>query len=152
MKRLLVALGAIFGLVLVCAICGIAFLALSARGLSKESQAYVDDAIPAITLHWSRDELENRASPEFSRGINNEDLMKLLSLFHRDLGGLQKYKGATGGAWVVFNRSGKDITADYVASADYERAPATIRIKLIRHGERWQILALHVDSKAFLEH
>ncbi len=43
------------------------------------------------------------------------------------------------------------VSAEYVASADFEAGPAEIKMSLIKHGDQWQILGIHVNSKVFLE-
>jgi len=153
MKKLLIGLGAVFGAILVVVAAAIAYFSVTGNALDKESQAYVDSAVPAIALHWSQDELTRRASAEFTRAVKDDDLVKLLSVFRRDLGDLRKYEGSTGDAFIsLTTQNGKVITANYVASAEFENASATIHVKLIKHGEGWQILGFHVNSRAFLDH
>jgi len=43
------------------------------------------------------------------------------------------------------------ISAAYVAGADFANGPAEIRMSLIKHGDQWQLLGFHIDSKVFLE-
>lgn len=152
MRKLLLVLGAVFGVLLIVICAGVAFVAVKGNALDKESHAYVDNALPAIMLHWSQDELTQRASPEFLRAINSDDLAKLLSAFHRKLGDLAQYKGSKGDALMALTtQNGKVITANYVATADFQQGPATIQIKLIKHDDNWQILGFHVESKVLLE-
>jgi len=45
---------------------------------------------------------------------------------------------------------GKTVTASYAVKADYQKAPATIMLRLLQKNRQWKILAFHVDSDAFL--
>jgi hypothetical protein len=152
MKRFLVVLGAVFAIILVVAGVGIAFIAVNGNRLDKESKAYADDTIPAITQRWDQDAITKRESPEFARATSSDDLTKLLSMLRDDLGDFRKYKGAKGEANIsLTTQNGKIITATYVADVDFDKAPATIQLRLIKHGDQWQILGFHVDSRTFLK-
>jgi hypothetical protein len=125
MRKLLLALGAVFGVLLIVICAGVAFVVVKGNALDKESHAYVDNALPAT---------------------------KLLSAFHRKLGDLAQYKGSKGDAMMALTtQNGKVITANYIATADFEQGPATIQMKLIKHDNNWQILGFHVESKVLLE-
>jgi hypothetical protein len=152
MRRLLVILGAIFGLIIIIAGAGIAYVAVNGNRLDKESLAYADDAIPAIAQHWDQDEITKRASPEFTQAISNDDLARVLSALRNNLGDFRKYEGAKGDANIsLTTQNGKVITATYVAGVDFDKAPATVQLRLIKHGDQWQLLGFHVDSKALLK-
>ncbi|HXC29030.1 MAG TPA: hypothetical protein VNV38_13825 [Stellaceae bacterium] len=151
MKRVLIVLGAIFGVVLVVAAAGIVFVIINGNALDKESQAYADETIPTIAQHWDQDEIAKRASPEFLKATKDDNFPKLLSMLRDNLGDFRKYKGSKGDANIsLTTQNGKVITATYVASVDFDKAPATIQLKLIKHSDEWQILGFHVDSQAFL--
>jgi hypothetical protein len=122
MKRVLIVLGAIFGVVLVVAAAGIVFVIINGNALDKESQAYADETIPTIAQHWDQDEIAKRASPEFLKATKDDNFPKLLSMLRDNLGDFRKF----------------------------DKAPATIQLKLIKHSDEWQILGFHVDSQAFL--
>ena len=44
----------------------------------------------------------------------------------------------------------KTISGQYTAKATFEKGEATVKLGLIKHGDQWQILGLHVDSPVFV--
>lgn len=151
MKKLLIVLGAVFLIVLVLVGGGVAYLAVNGSALDRESKAFADAVISSIIGGWDERELESRVSPEFRAATTSSDLDKLFAMFRR-LGNLKSYNGSKGDANIsVTTQSGKQITATYVGSADFENGPAQIAIRLIKHGDQWQILAFRVDSRSFLD-
>jgi hypothetical protein len=151
MKKTLMILGGVFLVLLVLGAAGIAIVAVKGNALDKESKQYVDAAVPAIVSGWDITEIQNRASPEFKAAVKDEDLEKLVGMFRR-LGKLKAYNGAKGDANIsVTTQHGKVISAAYVASADFDTGPAEINMSLIKHGDQWQLLGIHINSKVFLE-
>ncbi len=151
MKKVLVILGGIFAGLILVGVIGFAIVAVKGSALDKESKQYVDAAIPAIVSSWDIAEIQKRASPEFKAAVSDEDLAKLIRMFQR-LGKFKIYNGAKGDANIsVTSQSGKVISAAYVGSADFDTGPAEILMSLIKHGDQWQLLGIHVNSKAFLE-
>lgn len=152
MKKALMVLGGVFVILAIVAVPGIAILAVKAGALNKESRQYADTAIRAIISQWDILEIQIRASPEFNAVVSEEDLQKLVKMFRR-LGKLKTYNGVTGKAYVsVTSQQGKVISTLYVATFDFDTGPAEIRLSLIKHGNRWQLLAIKVQSKVFLDH
>lgn len=151
MKKTLMILGGVFLVLLVLGVAGIAIVAVKGNALDKESKQYVDAAVPAIVSGWDITEIQSRASPEFKVAVKDEDLEKLVRMFRR-LGKLKAYNGAKGDANIsVTTQHGKVISAAYVASADFDTGPAEIKMSLIKHGDQWQLLGFHINSKVFLE-
>lgn len=151
MKKTLMVLGGVFGVILVLAVAGIAIVAVRGSGLDKESRGYVDAAVPALLSKWDVTEIQNRASPEFKTAVKGDDLEKLVRAFQR-LGIFKAYNGAKGQARIsILTGQGKVITALYVVSADFDTGPAEIRLSLIKHGDQWQLLGISAFSKVFLE-
>jgi len=151
MKKVLMILGGVFLILVVVVAAGIGVIAIKGRGLDRESKQYVDSAIPAIVAQWNEGEISRRASPEFKAAVGDDDLKKLLTMFRR-LGKLSRYNGSEGQANMsVTTAHGKVISAAYVAKADFETGPAEIKLSLIKHGDQWQILGIHVNSRVFLQ-
>lgn len=151
MKKVLIALGAIFLVILILAAVGIGIVAVKGSALDKQSKAYVDGAVPIIVAAWDEQELLSRASPEFVQTIKKEDLDRLYVMF-RKLGRLRDYQGAEGQCYMsVTTQNGKRTTAEYTAKASFDAGPAVIKISLIKHGDQWQIVGFHIDSELFLK-
>ncbi len=150
MKKFFITLGSIFFALIVLAAVGIAFVAIKGSALDKESRAYADSAIPAIVSTWSEKELLDRASPEFNKVVTIDQVDRLFRWL-RALGALQKCEPAKGQSLMsATTQAGKTVTAEYVAQAEFEKGEATISLRLIKHGDQWQIVNFHVNSPALL--
>lgn len=151
MKKLLIILGSTFLVILVLAVAGISFAVNRGVALDKESKAYVDSVLPVIVSGWDKQELLRRASPEFQQVVKEGEVDKLYIMFRR-LGNLHEYQGSEGQSDLsVTSQKGKVISATYTARANFDAAPAVIKVSLIKHGDEWQILGFHIDSDVFLQ-
>ena len=50
----------------------------------------------------------------------------------------------------VTSQSGKTISAQYTAKAQFEKGEATIRLVLVKHGDQWQINGFELTSPQLL--
>jgi len=144
MKKVIMALGYLFLICIVLLIAAALIVVIQGKKLDRESRAYVDRAIPAIISTWDVKEVEKRASPEFNNGVDYDDLDELFNLMQR-LGSLKEYNGSTGNANLTISfLHGYEITADYVANAEFESGSVEIQMALILHHGQWQILDLTI--------
>jgi len=145
-KKFFVILGAVFLVLLVLGAIGIGYVAFRGNSLDKESKGYVDAAISAIVPSWSKKELLDRASPEFKRDVPETQIDDLLRRF-TVLGRFMTFDSATGQAVIYASpQTGKVVTADYQSNAYFEKGNAMIKVKLIQHDDRWQVLKLEIFS------
>src|SRR5271163_2071743 len=122
MRKFLTALGAATLFIVVAVGIGVGFVIHQGNNLDRESQAYVDSAVPAILAIWSKDALRDRAKPE--------DLRSVFGWASR-LGPLEAYEGATGDSNMSFMFGGGSvITARYAAKVRFRNGTATIRVVL----------------------
>ena len=150
MKKFFIILGAIFLAIIVLGAIGIAFVAVRGNALDKESKAYADEAIPAIVGAWSEKELLDRASPEFKAAVTIDQTDRLFR-WVSGLGQLQKCEPAQGQSLMsATTQTGKRISAEYNAKVTFQKGEATIKLGLIKHGDRWQILSFYVNSPALV--
>lgn len=150
MKKLFIALGMIFLVLVVVIAAFIGYAAFTGATLDKESKAYADAAVPAITSSWNEQELLSRASPEFQKAAGPADVDRLFGWF-RTLGRLQKYEGAHGQAVTsITPQTGKVISGHYVAKAVFDAGEAKIEIELIKHDNVWQIAGFKINSAALV--
>jgi len=148
MRKVLVVLGAVFVVIIVAGGIAVFVLAQKGAGLDRESKAYVDDAVVAITANWNSDELLRRATPQLRATIKLEDLKTFFDGLSA-LGHLQEYEGSKGQANVMMTTgSGTTISANYEAKARYQKGPATFQIVLMKIDDHWMIHGFHVDSSA----
>ena len=149
MKKTLRVLGAIFLVLVVAGIVSGIILAKEGVSLDAESHNYVDSSVTAIVSNWDKNELLTRASSGFLVNMPPSDVDRLFAKL-RTLGRLKKYTGSQGQARISFNQTGKTIVANYVASAEFDTAPAQISLTLVKNLGEWKIHWFYVSSKAFL--
>jgi tetratricopeptide (TPR) repeat protein len=150
MKKALMILGGLVLLAIVVALVYLGVLLYIGRGLDKESKDYADTAIQAIVSGWRITELQQRATPKLKSDLNAAGAEKLFAMFRR-LGNLKEYKGSTGEASILVTpERGKEVTAKYVATTQFDAGPAEITLSLIKQGDQWQIGRFVVDSPVFL--
>ena len=152
-KKFFVILGA--GVLVLLAWGGIGFVGLKLWGYGSQldagSKSYVDEAVPRIVSSWDRKELMDRASPELIALAPSEKVEKFFKAFAARLGSLKTYDGSRGGTHVLVTpQTGKVTTASYIVDATFEKAKASIQVKLILHDGKWQILGFHVNSDALI--
>lgn len=147
MRKLLCIIGATTLTAIVVAMIGISMLIWKGNGLDAESQAFVDAAVPAITMHWTKEALLDRATPELRATVTSDKITALFENFSR-LRALVEYDGAKGQAnMTYFTGTGGQISAAYEAKAKYENGMATIRFVLLKRDGRWRIQNFHVDGQ-----
>ncbi len=150
MKKIIMLLGYVFLAVIVLAIAGAASVAIMGKRLDKESKIYVDAALPAIITEWDISELQKRAGPEFDASVDYDELEDYFESL-RQLGKLEEYQGSTGDSNITISLSGYEITADYTATADFEKGSVELQVSLIKHGNSWQILDFQVNPEESAE-
>jgi hypothetical protein len=147
MRKFLLYFGAGAFALLVLIVAGVGVLIWKGSGLDGESKAYVDAAVPAITAHWDRNALLDRAGPEFRAAATPDQVANLFENFAR-LGPLIHYDGATGQANLFYSAGkGSQITAVYEAKARYENGEATLRLTLRKRDGAWTIVGFRVDGR-----
>ena len=134
---------------------------MSPSALDAECAAYVDDAAAAISAHWSKGELQSRATASLAKymSVKSEEFDAFFENASTGLGPLRRYEGATGRVMVVTSGQptvvtpgtgpGKletDITALYFASGKYEKGSATLRFWLSKKDGSWKIDQIDIDS------
>ena len=146
MKKILMVLGAIFICLILVGVIVFSGFYYYASGLDKEAEAYIDEVIPRIITYWNSGELIDHASPEFLQIFPAKKVELLFDAFSEQMGPLKEYKGVTGKIKISISPRGKPIIiADYLAEAVFEKAPAKIEIRMIRRGDKWQIVGFLVQ-------
>jgi hypothetical protein len=151
MRRFLYGLGAVIALIVVAAGIAVFFIARNGTALDAESNAYVGDAVVAITAHWNADELMKRSTPDFRRITKPDVLQGLFDAASTALGPLEDYEGAKGDAMVsVMAGSGTTISARYVAHARFQKGDADLKLTLLKIDGTWRIEGFNISSDAVL--
>lgn len=146
MRRFLYVVGVTTLAFVAVAATGIAVLVWTGRGLDAESKAYVDAAVSAITAHWDKEALLDRATPELRAAVTTDQIAALFDTFSR-LGPLVQYEGATGDANMsYFTGKGGQISASYQAKAKFENGEATLRVVLLKRAGEWRIQNFRVEG------
>ena len=100
-------------------------------------------------LHLAETRAERLA--ELKQKLNPAELDTLFDALSTGLGPLIEYRGAQGQATVLaMIGTGTVRSADYVASARYQKGEAEIRIGLLMVDDRWMIQGFYVNSNALL--
>jgi hypothetical protein len=148
MKKFFIVMGVTFAVLIVLAVIGIATIAVKGSALDKESKAYVDQVTPIILADLRKETLLKYSSDDLKKIAKPEDLEKIFDWFKR-LGTFQKYKGSTGQANIsMTTQSGKVITGQYVAEADFDTGPAQIKIVTVKKGDQWFVQMFNINSMA----
>jgi hypothetical protein len=149
MRKALRVLGIISLLLIVIAIVGFAILAKEGAALDSESRNYADSSIIAIVGDWDQNELQKRATSGFLVNAPPADIDRLFAKL-RTLGRMKTYNGSRGQARMMINQGGKNVTANYEATADFDTGPARITLNLVKGIDGWRIHGFYVFSKALL--
>jgi hypothetical protein len=148
-KKFLIGCGALSLILLVIGMIGFAILAYRATQLDKESSVYADAALKVIATDWSEKALLDRASPEFKQTTPIDQLDGYFRQYAK-LGHLQSAEPMKGQAGIsYFPATGKRIQGLYSTKAQFDNAEATVTLGLIKHGDQWQILSIHVDAPGY---
>src|SRR3954471_19865988 len=149
MKKFLIGCVALSVILLIIAVIGFAILAYRGTQLDKESSVYAEAALKAICTNWSEKALLDRASPEFKQATPIDQLDGYFQQYAK-LGHLQSAEPMKGQAGIsYFSGTGKRVQGQYATKAQFENAEATVTLGLIKHGEEWQILRIHVDAPGY---
>jgi hypothetical protein len=153
MRKFIFGLVAVGAIVLVAGGIGVFWIARTGSALDAESRAYVDDAVLAISTHWNKDELISRAGPQLTQIVNSkpQELDSVFNAASVGLGTLTQYQGAKGEARMsATTQAGAVISANYIATAQYEKGAAQLRIALLKVDGRWKISVFFIDSAAMM--
>ena len=149
MKKFLIGCGALSLILLVIGVIGVAIIVYRGIQLDKESSVYADAVLKVIATDWSEKALLDRASPEFKQATPIDQLDAYFRQYAK-LGHLQSAEPMKGQAGIsYFPATGKRIQGLYSAKAQFENAEATVTLGLIKHGDQWQILSIHVDAPGY---
>lgn len=150
MKKFFVVLGVIFAALIMLGTVFISIAHHAGQKLDTESKAYVDRIVPLIVTSWNSRELLNNASPEFLKVAPADKIDSMFKMFAEKLGRYKEYKGSQGDSLQDITPQGKVITAAYITQVDFEKADAAVKIRVIKHGENWQVLEFYVSSQALM--
>jgi len=141
-------LGPTLGLLVILTAVTIVFLTLRGPGLDRESHAFVDCAVPAITSTWDEQSLISRATPELL-GDNRQQLDAQFTRY-KQLGRLRDYDGAIGDSDFAVTPRGLKVTGHYRASAKFDSGPADLKVSLVKRSGDWLIDDFRVESPLLL--
>ena len=144
MRKFFYGLGIVFAILIVVALIGGVLVGLKGAALDRESKAFVDSSVPAISMAWDEQQLIQRASPALLSSLKPGDLSATFDKLSQ-LGSFVKYDGANGQANIANWNGVTTISAAYVAKAKFQKGDATFRIVLTKQDGKWMINGFHVD-------
>ena len=155
-KKFLTFLGALTFILLIFAGIRYAGSTVYGRMADKESAAYANNAVKAITANWNAQELVNRAHPALLAKTNPQEFTGLFDKI-REIGKVKKLEKCEGQAIINYPSlfsyaigSGSETNAKYVCRADFDRGPAALAMILHKDAKAgWQIVTINVDSPFF---
>jgi hypothetical protein len=151
MRKFLMIVGTTTILLVAAAAVGLFFLFKTGTQLDAESKSYAEESVAAITSGWNRDEFLNRALPAVRDKMKPDELKNLFEAFRAGLGRPIEFDPALGQSTVsVTAGQGKITVANYQVNARFDKGPATVRITLIKTGDKWMIQGFFVDSAALV--
>lgn len=151
MKKIITILGYIFLTIIAGTVITVGVLFFEGKKLDKESKAYADTAIVAITTAWDVAELKKRASPELENEVDYDEIQAYMDSLG-ELGKFVSYQGSNGESTITLSpRYGYEITAEYTGTVNFEAGSAEIQILLIKQEGQWQILDFRVDPQMYTE-
>jgi hypothetical protein len=162
MNALLKFLGALFLAVLLL-LGGLAALYVpKGFAMQKSAVSYMKTHLPLIVADWNADEVVKRGAPEFLVPAVREGLPTVF----QQLSQLGKFKsmGKPQGTVVVanlqlaFHRNSvsaetggtlpKPVWAELVADAEFDAAPAKVKLTLVRRGDDWRIVGFWIGPSS----
>jgi hypothetical protein len=129
---------------------GVAYMVHLGSGLDKESRAYAESAVTAITSTWDSQALTNRASLALLK-LTPPDRLGALFGWFSSLGKLTSQQDCTGQA-SVFAMAGQPTRtlAHCRCDEQYEHGAATVSLSLIKGDNGWEINGFNVSSPALI--
>jgi hypothetical protein len=146
----------VFGIGCACLIAaaaaGFGYLAFLGSGLDKESKAYADSTVVAVTSHWDPQALDKLASPILAHAASADQMRSMFDWFGT-LGPLTNSKGCVGSS-AVYASVGQQrrTTAQYLCEARYQQGMATVQLSLIKIDKAWMVEGFRVNSDFLLAH
>ena len=145
MKKRLMNPGGILAVLIGAGVVGFFLLWDKGTDLDKEGKAYVDKVTPIILANLNKETLYKYSSEELKNAPFQDTMF---ALFAR-LGQFKEYKGSNGQTNISdTSAKEKDITGVYQAEAEFETGPATIKLTIIKRGDKWQIIGFNISSAA----
>jgi hypothetical protein len=151
MKKALMIFGAVFIVLVVVVVIGIAFVATKGSALDKESKAYVDEVLPAICSDLRMETLSRYASQDLLNSALPAEFEKVFNGFKK-LGVFKKYKESSGQANMFYSvQHGETITGKYIAQVEFDSGPAQIQVTTVKRGDQWKIQGFVINSPALMQ-
>jgi hypothetical protein len=126
---------------------GAAGLALAGRTLDRDSKAFADATINAMTPAWSQDELIARASPALAAAPPAQFDRLFATL--RGLGAGARNQGCDGKATMLSALgNASEVTAAYACAVQAPAGQAIVNLTLARSNDAWAITAIQVRPLA----
>ena len=144
-------MGSIFLVLIVIGVIAFSTLYVKGSALDKESKAYVDEITPVILSNLTKETFFQYADEQLKNSATPEKFEKIFNWLSK-LGEFKEYKGSSGQANIsITPETGKLITGHYEAQAEFETGPATVKITIIKRGNKWKIIGFNINSMALTQ-
>lgn len=152
-KLLWIALTSCILLFAACGGCGLLLyrLAAGASHLKSEAIAYNREALSSICRSWDANATYERASPAMRSVDSLDSLKSTLTVFRNRLGSLKKIESCTLDTYSTnMDQDGLVSFATLSSRCEFEKAPGTVKLRLRKTNDRWQIDGFSFTSKALM--
>ncbi len=151
MKNVLMIVGAVFLIGLIGGGVWIASMISKGAELDASSRAFVEEKIPELARNkWYGPYMRPLAHSAFMEAVSMEDWQRISTLYWQKLGMLNDYGPCEGQATMNYTPEGEEISAEYVCDARFEKANATIELRLFIENNDWKLVNISVNSPVFL--
>jgi hypothetical protein len=112
---------------------------------------YIKKVVPQISM-WDINVMKQYMAPQSLKNTKDEDLSKLFKWFSK-LGSLKsietpQFQNVTSS---VTTMEGKNTIVNYTVKAHYEKADATITIRLLESGKGFKVYYFNLDSDGLIQ-
>lgn len=139
---------------------GMAFLLLLAscvgcfvvgRRGSAQGANFAADVVQSLTDSWDADVLIDSASPELMETSSPEKTRDFISFVADRLGQREKCEDVQSDQWTVqVGTTGLAVISLHYIDCEFAGGRARITLRVRKHGERWQVISINVNSEVLL--
>lgn len=150
-QKILIALGAIFLVIIVIFIVAFSILAPKTLTSDREIRIYLNKVIPIILSNMNKETFLLYAADQLKNSAKPEELEKVFGWYSK-LGKFKEKKGLSIQLFSITHHvSSGQILGRYIVNADFERGPAEVKVAVIKEGTDWKILEFFINSEAFID-
>jgi len=129
---------------------GIAISVFQGTKLDRQSKEATERMVTSICTSWDIEVMKKFESPNLAKNVSDQDLKRYFSWFSQNLGPIKNISSSVGDSLIYYNflNFSRNISASYNCTVTFEKAPATINLKLVYLDGQWLIDNFALRSEA----